>query len=134
MNSWDEGDPDEVVNVGPYREIDRPIAAWCDPEFLYVRLCDQRLIANPLWWYPRLLAATPAQRNNIELMLSGIHWPGIDEDVAVEHMLQGCKPRNAVDPGTASTDLGYRAHDPARDERTTSETNRSSESFRADAA
>ena len=31
---------------------------------------------------PRLLRATPEQRNKYELSASGIHWPEIDEDLS----------------------------------------------------
>ena len=114
MSSWEEGDPDEVLSIGGgYPEADRPIAAWCDPEQLHVRLGDGRQIATPLWWYPTLLAATPAERNNVELMLGGIHWPDVDEDLSIDGMLHGRKAKGAVDPGTLRTELGYREHDPS---------------------
>ena len=40
-------------------------------------------------WYPRLQAATPAQRQNFEIMPMGVHWPDIDEDLSVAGMLKG---------------------------------------------
>lgn len=42
---------------------------------LVVRLMDGRRIATPLDWYPRLFSASPAQRENYEIMPMGIHWP-----------------------------------------------------------
>ena len=58
---------------------------------LEVSLTDGRRIAVPLVWYPRLLRATPAQRQNWELLGEGegIHWPDIDEDLSVEGLLRG---------------------------------------------
>lgn len=49
------------------------------------------MISVPLAWYPRLLKATQAQRNNWRLIGPGygIHWPDIDEDVSTEGMLRG---------------------------------------------
>ena len=61
-------------------------------------LRDGRLISTPLWWYPRLLSATPAQRNHVDLMLSGVHWPDLDEDLSVRGMLMGCKAPGATEP------------------------------------
>ncbi|MGH9815082.1 MAG: DUF2442 domain-containing protein [Candidatus Acidiferrales bacterium] len=58
---------------------------------LVVSLKDGRVISVPLAWYPRLLKATQAQRNNWRLIGPGygIHWPDIDEDLSTEGMLRG---------------------------------------------
>jgi len=56
---------------------------------LVVTLADGRRIATPLAWYPRLLRASAADRQNYEIMPMGIHWPGIDEDLSIAGMLQG---------------------------------------------
>jgi hypothetical protein len=83
-------------------EKDDPVAAWCDDVSLHVRLADGREIVTPLWWYPSLLNATHTQRNNLELMFSGIHWPDLDEDLSIEGMLKGRKARNAKPPAQAA--------------------------------
>ena len=79
-----------------------PVSAWCDDAALHVKLTDGREIATPLWWYPALLAATHAQRNNLELMFSGIHWPDLDEDLSIAGMLAGWKSPDARQPGMAA--------------------------------
>ncbi len=58
---------------------------------LTVDLLDGRTIAVPLAWYPRLLHATPAQRDNWRVAGGGfgIHWPDIDEDLSTEGLLRG---------------------------------------------
>ena len=58
---------------------------------LSVALMDGRTITVPLAWYPRLLAATPAQRNNWRISGAGygIHWPDLDEDLGTEGLLRG---------------------------------------------
>jgi hypothetical protein len=61
----------------------------CTTTELIVALRDGRKIATPLAWYPRLVAASPAQRVNYEIMPMGIHWPEIDEDLSIAGMLQG---------------------------------------------
>jgi hypothetical protein len=55
-----------------------------------VDLMDDRRIAVPLASYPRLLAATPRQRNNWEIAAAGygIHWPDIDEDLSTKGLLR----------------------------------------------
>jgi hypothetical protein len=52
---------------------------------------DGRTITVPLTWYPRLLNATEAQRNNwcVSAAGYGIHWPDIDEDLSTEGLLRG---------------------------------------------
>ncbi len=58
---------------------------------LTVDLMDGRTISVPLAWYPRLINATPEQRNNWEISGAGygIHWPDIDEDLSTEGLLRG---------------------------------------------
>ena len=79
-----------------------PVAAWCDDHSLHVKLADGREIATPLWWYPSLQRATHKQRNNLELMFTGIHWPDLDEDLSIEGMLKGWKAHNATPPAVAA--------------------------------
>ena len=58
---------------------------------LRVDLLDGRAISVPLAWYPRLLHATPEQRNNWKIIGAGfgIHWPDVDEDLSTEGLLRG---------------------------------------------
>ena len=76
------------------------IAASSDPrivslevtgESIIAQLADGRTISVPLVWSWRLAGATPAQRNNFEILGSGegVHWPEIDEDLSARGMLQG---------------------------------------------
>jgi hypothetical protein len=62
----------------------------CNNEALHVTLADGREISVPLEWYPRLLDATPKDRNNWQLIGGGlgIHWEDLDEDVTVESLLR----------------------------------------------
>ena len=79
-----------------------PVAAWSDDHRLHVRLTDGREISTPLWWYPSLLRASHVQRNNLELMYTGIHWPELDEDLSIEGMLRGWKAGDARPPAVAA--------------------------------
>jgi hypothetical protein len=74
----------------------RPVEAYCDEQHLHVELADGRTLSAPLWWYPRLVEATPEQRNAIELMPMGLHWPEIDEDISIASMLRGEKAPGAT--------------------------------------
>ena len=60
---------------------------------LAVQLSDGRDISVPLSWYPRLVHATPEERDHWELIGGGqgIHWPDLDEDISVEMLLAGRK-------------------------------------------
>jgi hypothetical protein len=57
---------------------------------LIVRLKDGRRLAAPLDWFPRLKAASPAQRAHGEFAAAGlgVHWPDIDEDISVAGLLR----------------------------------------------
>lgn len=60
-------------------------------ETLTAEISDGCTISVPLAWYPRLLEATPDERDNLQLIGHGedIHWPDLDEDVSVENLLMG---------------------------------------------
>ena len=79
-----------------------PVAAQCDDAHLHVTVASGQIITTPLWWYPRLLDASPDERNIVELTAFGVHWPEFDEDLSIEGMLKGWKARSAVPPDTAT--------------------------------
>jgi len=58
---------------------------------LSIDLSDGRTISVPITWFPRLVHATPEERNSWRLIGrgQGIHWEGIDEDISVEGLLAG---------------------------------------------
>ena len=82
-------------------EVDdaRPVAAECAGAHLHVTLADGRALSAPLWWYPRLLSATPEERNEVELSPLGIHWPRLDEDISVASIFRGERAPGAKAPG-----------------------------------
>ena len=79
---WDPDDP--VAAIGGIVAI--------------VTLADGRVVQTPVWWYPRLLAATAEQRSQVELSPLGIHWPQLDEDIRVTSILRGMKAPGANEP------------------------------------
>jgi hypothetical protein len=58
---------------------------------LHFVLADGREISAPLAWFPRLQCASVADRSNWRLigLGEGVHWPALDEDVAVKTLLGG---------------------------------------------
>jgi len=66
-------------------------------EMLHVFLTDGRIISVPLIWFPLLHAAQPEQREKYEIGGGGIslHWPEIDEDLAVANLLSGADQQAA---------------------------------------
>lgn len=61
-----------------------------DETALHFILADGREISAPLEWFPRLRDASETQRNNWRLIGRGIgvHWPEIDEDIAVSTLMK----------------------------------------------
>lgn len=60
-----------------------------DSDVMWVELSDGRTLGVPLVWFPRLLHATPEQRENFELSRDGLHWDELDEDISVAGLLAG---------------------------------------------
>lgn len=58
---------------------------------LVIALADGRTVAVPLAWYPRLRDGTVEERSAWQLIGqgTGIHWPDLDEDISVAHVLAG---------------------------------------------
>lgn len=61
-----------------------------DEAALHFILADGLEISAPLEWFPRLRDATPEQRQHWRLIGKGIgvHWPDIDEDIAVDTLMR----------------------------------------------
>lgn len=60
-----------------------------DEHTMWVDLSDGRTLGVPLAWFPRLLHATPAERNAVEISRVGLHWEAIDEDISIAGLLAG---------------------------------------------
>jgi hypothetical protein len=69
----------------------RATALAVTEEDLVIDLEDGRRLLVPIVWFPRLANATAAQRRNWRFIGGGIgfHWPEIDEDLCVYHLVQG---------------------------------------------
>jgi Protein of unknown function (DUF2442) len=60
-----------------------------DEHTMWVELSDGRTLGVPLAWFPRLLRATPAEREQVELSRVGLHWEALDEDISIAGLLAG---------------------------------------------
>lgn len=60
---------------------------------LHFVLADGREISAPLEWFPRLRDLNEKERNHWRLIGNGIgvHWPDLDEDIAVKTLMRGDK-------------------------------------------
>ncbi len=54
-----------------------------DADDMWVSLSDGRTLGVPLAWFPRLLHATPEQRDTCRVSRRGLHWEALDEDISV---------------------------------------------------
>jgi hypothetical protein len=60
-------------------------------QWLIVDLVDGRSLSIPLAWYPRLMHASPTERQNWQLLGDGyaIEWIDLDEHIGIEGLLAG---------------------------------------------
>jgi len=56
---------------------------------MWVELSDARTLGVLLAWFPKLMHASPDERNDFELSPRGIHWDSLDEDISIEGLLAG---------------------------------------------
>jgi len=81
---------------------ERVVDLACTEDKLVVDLADGRSISVPLAWYPRLLHATPLEREHWQIAAAGfgIHWPDVDEDLSVEGLRRGAPSPRAKVPSS----------------------------------
>ena len=67
-----------------------------DADTMWVDLEDGRQLGVPLAYFPRLLNATPAQREKLTISGggTGLHWDDLDEDISVPSLLAGIGDRS----------------------------------------
>jgi hypothetical protein len=83
-------------------ELDAPTvsatAVSFDDNSMWVDLSDGRTIGVPYAWFPRLLNATPEQREAAEIGRFGLHWEDIDEDISIAGLLAGRRDQTVNSP------------------------------------
>lgn len=67
-----------------------------DTDAMWVDLADGRRLGVPLAYFPRLLRATPTQRERCVISGggTGLHWDDLDEDILVSALLSGVGDRS----------------------------------------
>ena len=71
----------------------RATRVHCDADNLWVDLADGRQLGVPLAYFPRLLQASPAQREGCTISATGLHWDDLDEDISIVGLLTGIGDR-----------------------------------------
>ena len=73
--------------------VSKPLAIKLrfDEDTMWLELADGRQLGIPLTYFPRLLNATPEQREKYTISGggTGLHWDELDEDILVENLLRG---------------------------------------------
>ena len=62
-----------------------------DSDMMWVDLSDGRRLGVPLAYFPRLLHASPADRERYIISGggTGLHWDELDEDISLDGLLLG---------------------------------------------
>jgi len=70
---------------------ERITAVRVSDDSLAVDLLDGRTVIVPLVWYPRLLHASAAERQNFRIVGAGfiVNWPDVDEHLSSQGLLAG---------------------------------------------
>jgi hypothetical protein len=86
-NSWRHGMATSIVEIS----IPEAEHVAVTDDTLTVDLSDGRTLSVPLAWFPRLVHASPAERDNWRLIGKGhgIHWEDLDEDISIEGLIAG---------------------------------------------
>jgi hypothetical protein len=65
---------------------------------------DGRQIVAPLWWYPRLNAASPEARGKWEILPFGdaVGWEDLDEYISAKALIIGGPAPGAIPPAEAA--------------------------------
>jgi Protein of unknown function (DUF2442) len=78
------------MNTLVNKNLVKGISLRIETDKFFVLLTDGREIGVPYTWFPKLVSATPTQRNNWRFIGkgTGIHWEDVDEDISVIGLLQ----------------------------------------------
>ncbi|MDI3471308.1 MAG: hypothetical protein OJF62_003371 [Pseudolabrys sp.] len=60
-----------------------------DEHTMWIDLTDGRTIGVLLAWFPRLMRASSAERERVEISRVGLHWEALDEDISIAGLLAG---------------------------------------------
>ena len=69
--------------------VSQPTQVRLNADSMWVGPSDGRTLGVPLAWFPRLLRATPEQREQLRISSRGLHWEALDEDISIAGLLAG---------------------------------------------
>jgi hypothetical protein len=71
-----------------------------DNDTMWVEFSDGRQLGVPLAYFPRLLNASPVEREKYTTSGGGkgLHWDVLDEDISVAGLLLGIGDRTRINP------------------------------------
>jgi hypothetical protein len=86
------------LGMSVFDDVPRAQRVRFDENNLWVELADGRQVGVPLAYFPRLINATPEQRQHYEMSGggTGLHWDDIDEDISVPALLAGASRQKAT--------------------------------------
>jgi len=87
----------QVMSTSAFEEKSRSaraVSLVIGGEHFTVCLADGRRITTPYPCYPRLQTAGMKERRHFEICAEGrmLHWPDLDEDIEVQHLVEGRMP------------------------------------------
>ena len=74
--------------------MDKVIKVWFDNHRIYIETDSGELLSRPLEAFPRLLDASPAEREAFTIGRFGddIHWEALDEDIHISSFHETTEP------------------------------------------
>ena len=87
-----------------------PSSVRFDEHTMWVDLADGRTLGIPLAWFPRLSHATTAEREQVEISRTGLHWEAINEDISIAGLL-AARPDDALSSLRRIAVVGERRYD-----------------------
>lgn len=90
----DKTEADEIVNFVAPGDIagqprNQPVSVQVTDTALIIATRDGRIIHTPLAWFPFLVSASAAQRQDFRIMGSSILWRELEDGISMETILFG---------------------------------------------
>jgi len=74
--------------------MEKIIKVWCDTHRIFIDTSEGQTLSRPLEAFPRLMEATPAERNRVTIGKFGddLRWEDIDEDIHISSFKETTEP------------------------------------------
>ncbi len=64
--------------------MENKIKVWFENNHIFIKTTMGESKSHPLSWFPKLLNASDAEREDYDISPFGTHWKNIDEDLSFE--------------------------------------------------